>query len=110
MTTTYNKLVRDKIPEIILEQGKSCEYYVANSNEISRRLFDKIREEISEFEVDATIEEAADIFEVFLRMLEHSNYSLSDVARVANLKAAKRGRFQKCIVLTSVEDDLIDPT
>ena len=48
----YDKLVRDKIPEIIKEQGKTCEFYVADKEEYGRRLIEKMREEISEFEED----------------------------------------------------------
>jgi len=101
---TYNKLVRDKIPEIINDQGKTCEFYVANKEETGRRLIEKIREEISEFEEDPSVEELADVYEVFLGILRHHNVRISDVVFFANRKASERGKFEKGIILTSVQD------
>jgi predicted house-cleaning noncanonical NTP pyrophosphatase (MazG superfamily) len=101
---TYDKLVRDKIPEIIAEQGKICEFYIANKEEYGRRLIEKMREEISEFEEDPSIEELADIYEVFLGILQHQDIRISDVVFMANRKASTRGKFERGIILKSVQD------
>jgi len=101
---TYNKLVRDKIPEIIKGQGKTCEFYVADKRELGQRLIEKIREEISEFEEDPSVEELADVYEAFLGILQHHNTRISDVVFFANRKASERGKFERGIILTSVQD------
>ena len=45
----YNKLVRDKIPQIIEAQGKQCKVYVATGEDYQNRLKDKLIEEAKEF-------------------------------------------------------------
>jgi len=101
---TYDKLVRDKIPEIIMEQGKACEFYIADEEERGRRLVAKMREELSEFEEDNSVEELADIYEVFLGILQHHNIRISDVIFFANRKASTRGKFERGVILKSVQD------
>ena len=49
MKKTYNKLVRDKIPEIIKETGAQCEYHVATGEDLKQALYNKLTEEINEF-------------------------------------------------------------
>ena len=58
------KLVRDKIPQIIEESGRSCEYHVASHDEYKTRLYEKMREELDEFIEAPCEEEAADMYEV----------------------------------------------
>lgn len=101
---TYDKLVRDRIPEIIAEQGKACEFYVADEAELGHRLIEKMREEISEFEEEPSVEELADVYEVFLGIIQQWNFRLSDIVFLANRKASSRGKFQKGIILKSVQD------
>lgn len=45
----YDKLIRDKIPEIILDEGKKCETRVLNREEYRRYLQEKLQEEVDEF-------------------------------------------------------------
>ena len=57
------KLVRDKIPDIIKENGKKCKYHVADHSEYKASLYEKMREELDEFIDTPCYEEAADIYE-----------------------------------------------
>ena len=57
MTKVYNKLVRDKIPEIISSQGKRCKVYVATKKEYEEKLQSKLVEEVEEFLKDPSVEE-----------------------------------------------------
>ena len=46
---TYNKLVRDKIPQIIEESGKKYDISYATSDKISALLEAKLDEEVNEY-------------------------------------------------------------
>ena len=58
------KLVRDKIPNIIEESGKECEYHTATYDEYKLSLYAKMQEELGEFIESPCAEEAADMYEV----------------------------------------------
>lgn len=101
----YDKLVRDKIPEIIEESGKKAEYYIASYDEYKTRLYAKLHEELNEFMNTPNIEEAADIWEVFISICKIHDINVSEVMKAADKKAFERGGFNRGIVLKSVQDD-----
>ena len=98
----YNKLVRDKIPEIIESQGKRCKVYVAVNDDYQQRLKDKLQEEVQEFLEDPCVEELADIEEVLLSIAEVNRWDISG-ARIA--KNFTRGGFWRRFVLQEVIED-----
>ena len=98
----YNKLVRDKIPEIIESQGKQCKVYVAVNDDYQQRLKDKLQEEVQEFLEDPCVEELADIEEVLLSIAEVNRWDISG-ARIA--KNFTRGGFWRRFVLQEVIED-----
>ena len=97
----YNKLVRDKIPEIIESQGKRCKVYVAVNEDYQQRLKDKLQEEVQEFLKDPCVEELADIEEVLLSIAEINRWDISG-ARIA--KNFTRGGFWRRYVLQEVSE------
>jgi predicted house-cleaning noncanonical NTP pyrophosphatase (MazG superfamily) len=97
----YNKLVRDKIPDIIAAQGKTCKVYVATNEVYQQRLKDKLQEEIQEFLENPCVEELADIQEVLLSIAEINKWDLEG-ARIT--KNRTRGGFWKRYVLQEVEE------
>ena len=82
----FPKLVRDKIPEIIETSGKSHSIRFVHGREADKFLIRKMIEEVSEFEETPCVEEAADIYEVFLAFLDNWNLDISDVKNAANEK------------------------
>ena len=60
----YNKLVRDKIPQIIREDGKSCICHEASGPTLKSYAKKKLIEEVNEFLQDPCVEEAADVMEI----------------------------------------------
>ena len=58
----YNKLVRDRIPEIIQSTGKSCTTEVLSSDDYLHMLDAKLDEELAEYHKDQNIEELADLY------------------------------------------------
>ena len=98
------KLVRDKIPDLIIESGKNPEYYVESDKEkYEQRLFDKMREELQEFADNPCIEEAADMYEVWFSIIRHWNMLPIDVISCANKKRSERGGFTDRIVLQKID-------
>jgi predicted house-cleaning noncanonical NTP pyrophosphatase (MazG superfamily) len=97
----YNKLVRDKIPEIIKAKGGRPRTHIATPPEYRLRLKDKLLEEVNEFLESGDVEEIADIHEVLDAILEDLEFSKTEMEAVKVKKAKERGRFQKRIILDS---------
>ena len=99
MTKKYNKLVRDKIPEIIRKRGDTPVTHVAGEKEYWQKLLEKLGEEVAEFAKDSNIEEFADILEVLDAVAEHKGFDKKTVQEVQRKKADERGGFKKRIIL-----------
>ena len=98
----YNKLVRDKIPEIIIKSGKSCVVQRARTEEKAELLKAKLQEEVKEFLEENNIEELADIMEVLFGLANSLGYSEEDLIRKREEKKEERGGFKEGIVLEKV--------
>lgn len=101
----HNKLVRDRIPEIIRAAGKvPVIRTVADADELKRRLIDKLFEEIQEYKDSEKIEEIADLLEVLQALVEHVHgLKWEDVRKIQGRKWEERGGFDAGIVLERVE-------
>lgn len=99
----YNKLVRDKIPEIIEADGKSCKTRILPDEEYIAALEQKLNEEVAEYQKDKNLEEMADVLEVLNAICIAKGYSLEELEALRKEKAEKRGGFEKKIFLESVE-------
>ena len=104
----YNKLVRDKIPEIIEEQGKKVNYHILNQEEFIEALKDKLIEEAKELKEAKTteeiVEELVDVLEVYHIFMETSDISSETIYEAGFNKLEKKGGFYKKIFLESVEE------
>lgn len=99
----YNKLVRDKIPEIIRAYGTECETIVAEGKEKYELLEKKLMEEVNEFLEDKNLEELADVMEVLFGLANELGYSEEDLIRNREDKKRERGGFKDGIVLREVK-------
>ena len=97
---TYNKLVRDKIPEIIESDGKTCKTEL--DEEYIKMIDAKLDEELAEYHKDQNIEELADLMEVIYAAALSRGYSLEDLEMVREKKVQERGGFEKRILLREV--------
>ena len=99
----YNKLVRDKIPEIIEADGKTCKTRILSDEEYIATLEAKLNEEVAEYQADKNLEEMADVLEVLRAICLARGYSLEELEAVRANKVEERGGFVKKIFLESVE-------
>ena len=98
----YNKLVRDRIPEIIEASGKSCVTEILSDEAYLRLLDAKLDEELAEYHSDQNIEELADLLEVIYASAMARGYTLEQLESVRAAKAEKRGAFANKILLKEV--------
>ncbi len=100
----YNKLVRDKIPEIIRAKGGRPITRLLDEKEYFKALVAKLQEEVVEFEAEPSIEELADIKEVMLALCLAISIRPSELEDTRRHKAKTNGRFKKRIFLEGVEE------
>ena len=94
---SQGKLVRDKIPEIIIADGKKPITRILDNEEYLQELDKKLNEEIAEYQADKSIEEIADVLEVLFAICEARGHSIGNLMEVRNSKREKRGGFEKRI-------------
>jgi predicted house-cleaning noncanonical NTP pyrophosphatase (MazG superfamily) len=105
----YNKLVRDRIPEIIESTGKKFTTRILSNEEYITELKTKSFEELQEYVAtennEDAIEELADLLEIIHALAEYHGSSIENVEAVRKEKAKKRGGFKEKIFLIEVEDE-----
>lgn len=105
MIKVYNKLVRDRIPEICMEKGVKVKTRIADDDEYKNLLYQKLQEETDELIESRVIEEIADIIEVLKYIIYAENIDMEELDRVVTHKIETRGGFEKKIVLIETEED-----
>ena len=101
----YNKLVRDRIPEIIAsDNGKTCSIRTMQPVEYLKALNKKLQEELQEYLESGEVEELADLEEVLRAILDVKNVSYDDFESIRIKKANERGAFKKRIFLEYVKE------
>lgn len=100
----YNKLVRDKIPQIIEAEGKRYDIRIELKEEHLELLEKKLHEEVAEFigaknTKDMNLEEIADVMEVLFGLAKSLGYSEEELMEKRDEKKEERGGFDEGIVL-----------
>ena len=98
----YNKLVRDRIPDIIMQSGKRPAYSFLSDEDYLAKLDEKLNEELAEYQESKSMEELADLLEVIRAVAVARGSSIEEVEAIRQDKAAKRGGFEKKILLSEV--------
>lgn len=99
----YDKLIRDKIPQIISDNDKNYITHKALDVEYREYLLKKLVEETTEFCEEPCSAEMADILEVLDAL--RKAFSLTNIEKIRSEKYIKRGGFEKRIILESVWED-----
>ncbi|MCI6525142.1 MAG: nucleoside triphosphate pyrophosphohydrolase [Bacilli bacterium] len=100
----YDKLVRDNIPTIIENAGKTCVTKIVSNDEVINYLIKKAHEEIDELAEAKSSEEMADVLEVISAIIEKLGLDTKEVEDIQRKKALKNGAFKENIILLEVED------
>lgn len=101
----YDKLVRDKIPEVIESSGKKCDIEILDDKSYLNYLNKKILEEVNEYLESGEVEELADLEEVLRAILDVKSVSYKDFEDIRKQKIEKRGAFKKKILLKRTYSD-----
>lgn len=103
MGRTFRKLVRDKIPQIIEENGETPVWKTVEDTDFRHVLLMKVIEEASEFIRKPGPEEEADLQEVLLKVREICGYTAEDVEKTRLQKAETHGTFENGVYLEHVD-------
>jgi len=100
----YNKLIRDKIPQIIEQSGKQAIIEEVSGKNYLELLNAKLGEELQEYLDSESVEELADLVEVVYAILDDKNISLQEFELIRKQKVQERGAFKKKLLLKEVID------
>lgn len=100
-----NKLVRDNIPQIIIDSGRKPITRILTDEEYKKELVNKLIEEVNEFRENPCKEELADIIEVVDALSVAHEIGYTDIAIAKFAKLRSNGAFNDKIFLERIEDD-----
>lgn len=105
---TYNKLIRNKIPQIIKTNGKTPITRILPEDEYIKELWKKTQEELTEYlEVKTKpykLEELLNLLKLINPLTKHEGTTLKEINNIRKKKAEERGGFSDRIFLIEVTD------
>jgi predicted house-cleaning noncanonical NTP pyrophosphatase (MazG superfamily) len=101
----FNKLVRDKVPDIIEKKGKTIHIHTAKRKEFKKLLRKKLREEVSEYLRDGSPETLVDALEVIYALAGMDGVTKHKLEKLRKEKSDDRGSFDEGIVLDEIKDN-----
>ena len=105
MSVVYNKLVRDKIPEIIAASGKTCRTQVLTDEAYLKMLDRKLEEELAEYQESKEVEELADLLEVIAAAASARGCTWERLLAIREEKRLARGGFEEKLLLLEVSEE-----
>ena len=106
---TYNKLIRNKIPQIIKAKGKTPTTRILPQDEYIKELCKKTQEELTEYIEAKTkphkLEELSDLLELINALAENEGTTLEEINSIRKKKAEERGSFSDRVFLIEVTDN-----
>lgn len=96
------KLVRDRIPELIVNRGAFPQLRIAPEDELHGWLLKKLKEEADEFSINPSVEELADILEVVKALAKDIGSSFDEVSKAGDAKRDSNGAFDRRFVLCGI--------
>ena len=99
----HNKLVRDKIPAIIIEDGRKCKTKILSEKDYIFELERKLSEEVHEYKLDKNPEELCDVMEVVYALAAARGMSIEELEAKRLAKRESRGGFEGKVYLIESE-------
>lgn len=99
MKKEYYKLVRDRIPELIVKDGDYPKFVILEDKDYRNELKLKLREECDELINSLTIEEFADVLEVLEALAKERKISWDNILKAKEEKVQRNGSFDKKVFL-----------
>lgn len=99
-----SKIVRDKIPEVIMNSGKSPITEIVSVESAIDGLEQKLNEELNEYLEDHSLEEMADLLEVMHGILYLKGIPWEELESVRLKKREERGGFEQRILLKDIQE------
>ena len=104
----YNKLIRDKIPEIIKVDKRNPKIRIMDDEEYRQELFNKVIEEAKELirtngKTKEMIKEIGDIYEVIDTIIKTYDLNKDEIKEVQDKRRFERGGFEKKLFLEYVD-------
>lgn len=108
-TKKYNKLIRDKIPEICLKNGAIPEVRTIKDNKeylvyLQKKIMEESREIVKESNVNKLKEEIADLAEVINCLIRALRISKKEIEKIRKEKNETRGGFKKKLILIKIKE------
>lgn len=107
MIRVYNKAIRDRIPEIIVESGSEPTIEILSDEEFLKELEKKLEEEIKEYKESKKVEELCDLIEIAHRIAELQGVSNETLDQMRKKKNIERGYFKENFYLVCVKSKKI---
>src|SRR6056297_2567864 len=101
----FNKLIRDRIPEIIEEAGNDYELEILDDESYFKALNNKLEEELEEYKESKEIMELDDLVEIIYAILDYKDISREKFEKMRKNKQKERGGFEKKLFLKKAEVD-----
>jgi predicted house-cleaning noncanonical NTP pyrophosphatase (MazG superfamily) len=98
-----NKLVRDKVPELLEAKQVKATFHEASPEEFETELLEKLREEVLEFKNANSIEQLADLLQVVDEVISEKGWDKFMVDQVKAQRLNEKGGFSKRLILESTE-------
>jgi len=95
----FNKVIRDKIPEIIQKDGQTCNIQILSDEKFMVEIEKKLSEEVTEYQNDKNPEELSDILEVIYRIAQLRGISKEELEKIRIKKLQDKGGFEKNLFL-----------
>ncbi|MGI6109738.1 MAG: hypothetical protein ACOYB8_07860 [Eubacteriaceae bacterium] len=105
MRREYNRLVRDKVPEIITNSGRKCDFRILSDSEVILALQDKLQEKAEKFAKHPSEEEISDIYELLDAIIDKFGYEQMHIDYLKLKNREETGGYNKNTYLIYVEDD-----
>ncbi|WP_259416905.1 nucleoside triphosphate pyrophosphohydrolase [Bacillus toyonensis] len=106
---THNKLIRNKIPQIIKSNGKTPTTRILNEDEYMEELCKKTQEELTEYLEAKTkphkLEEPSNLLKLINPLAKHESTTLKEINNIRKKKVEERGGFSDRAFLIEVTDN-----